>query len=344
MPKAAIRMGRGFTLVELLVVITIIGILIALLLPAVQAAREAARMAKCQNHLKQLALGCFQHAERQGFFPSNGWSWRWMGDPDRGFAEKQMGGWMYNILPYIEQGPLHDVGLGTGDPMGAAKMTSRMMIATTPLEVMNCPTRRRCKTYANTGAWGKFYNCYDVVVEGRSDYAGNAGDTVTSFNFPSTVQQGDSWSATTWQSMANPNLFAVAPFTGPMGVTFQRSKIRPQSITDGLSCTYLIGEKWCDPDDYETGQAPNDNQNAYVGQDSDTSRWGDPKGTPPAGPPSPDQAGVLLWNSFGSAHPAGFNMAFCDGSVHLVPFSISFTVHGHLANRADGYVIDAKQY
>ena len=58
------------------------------------------------------------------------------GLPDRGFDEKQLGGWIYNILPYIEQGPLHDTGAGTGDPMGVAKMTSRMALAMTPLDVL----------------------------------------------------------------------------------------------------------------------------------------------------------------------------------------------------------------
>jgi prepilin-type N-terminal cleavage/methylation domain-containing protein len=72
---------RGFTLVELLVVITIIGVLIALLLPAVQAAREA----QCANHLKQLSLGCPSHELANGFFPTGGWMWWWSGDPDRGF-------------------------------------------------------------------------------------------------------------------------------------------------------------------------------------------------------------------------------------------------------------------
>ena len=94
-------MPKGFTLVELLVVIAIIGILVALLLPAVQAAREAARKAQCMNNLKQMALGAQQHESAQGFFPTGGWGCSWTGDPDRGFTKKQPGGWIYNILPYI---------------------------------------------------------------------------------------------------------------------------------------------------------------------------------------------------------------------------------------------------
>ena len=92
--------------------ITIIGILIALLLPAVQAAREAARQLQCKNNLKQLSLGCLNHESLFKRFPTGGWGFAWTGDADQGTDRRQPGGWIYNVLPFIEQPAMHDLGAG----------------------------------------------------------------------------------------------------------------------------------------------------------------------------------------------------------------------------------------
>ena len=106
------RTLHGFTLVELLVVIAIIGILVAILLPAVQSAREAARRIQCTNNIKQLALGCLNHQSAQGFFPTGGWTNGWQPDPDQRVGKPQPGNWLFCILPQIEMDGLYGMAAG----------------------------------------------------------------------------------------------------------------------------------------------------------------------------------------------------------------------------------------
>ena len=161
--------GSGFTLVELLVVITIIGILMSLLLPAVQSARETARKSQCANNVKQLALGCLDLERSYSGLPNGGWCWYWGGDPDRGYGNRQPGGWIYNILPFIDQRPLHD--FGAGQPV-TQKAASLGVVGQTPLSVLLCPTRRPVMVFPN------YYNeCNSAPVStaAHTDYAANSG-------------------------------------------------------------------------------------------------------------------------------------------------------------------------
>ncbi len=133
------RWKQAFTLVELLVVIAIIGVLIALLLPAVQSARESGRNVQCANQLKQLGGAALQHLQAQRHYPSGGWGWGYVGDADLGFGPGQCGGWIYNTLPYMEQSTFHDMGKGLDQSAKETAHGERSMI---PVPMMNCPTRR----------------------------------------------------------------------------------------------------------------------------------------------------------------------------------------------------------
>jgi prepilin-type N-terminal cleavage/methylation domain-containing protein len=162
----------GFTLVELLVVIAIVGILIALLLPAVQAAREAARTTKCKNNLKQMGLAGQTHLSAQKSFPSGGWGWNWVGDPDRGYGVNQPGGWAYSVLAFVEESAIRNMGKGMST---AAKYAALARMQAQPAPTYVCPSRRDATVgpYGDGQIWNVDIN---LLTKGsRTDYAGNGG-------------------------------------------------------------------------------------------------------------------------------------------------------------------------
>ena len=167
---------RAFTLVELLVVIAIIGILIGLLLPAINAAREAGRRTQCKNNLKQLGLACLNHISTHEIYPTGGFGWTWAGDPNCGYKAAQPGGWTFNILPFLEFNYLHDYGL-KGPVGSAAQMQGCAEMLKTPIPTFVCPSRRAAQLYPLTGS----YPTNATPVNGgpdlvtRSDYAISCG-------------------------------------------------------------------------------------------------------------------------------------------------------------------------
>lgn len=308
------RTLAAFTIVELLVVIAIIGVLVALLLPAIQAARESSRNAQCVNQLKQLANGCLQHEQAQGFLPTGGWGYQYVGDPTQGFGPNQPGGWMFNILPYIDQQNLHDLGLGgSASASPTQQRQGRAATMVTPLPAVNCPSRRgptapgatlpgypfvpNTITFAasgagNVGAWWQpgsnqsYYinaNIQDYISGtsqniARSDYVANGGSVCNSClgatSGANPMYPGPPAGATTWQAPGGAGDFdgTTAGYIDD-GVMYLHSRVQMAQIKDGPSKTYLIGEKYLNPDAYYNGSSCGDGGGWDMGFDFNTTRW-----------------------------------------------------------------------
>ena len=305
---------RGFTVLELLVCVAVIGLLVALLLPAVQAAREGARRAHCANNLKQIGLAWQNHAAAHRRFPSNGWGYLWVGQAGRGTGREQPGGWAFNLLGDLDQGPLRASSAGDG-PEGYARRTA---MQATPVSTFRCPSRPGGVLSPFT-ATHVAHNAATVVRAAKTDYACCEGDVIThSLAGP---HSADPAAVAAYRFWRDPGLAT--------GVCFQRSELGFRDLRDGASQTYLVGEKYVSTPAYDAADADDGHdQSLYVGVDLDVNRW-------TLQPPLPDGPGAAS-RRFGSAHADGVRMAFADGSVRAVGWFVDPALHRAAGNRRDG--------
>jgi len=306
------RRKRGFTLVELLVVIAIIGILIALLLPAVQAAREAARRSSCSNNLKQISLAIHNYADVKKVFPPG--SITYGGCCGNPFQVA----WTISILPYAEQSPL----FALYNPSKFIEDPENQLLRESPCPLYYCPSDEaagKLEIPENSGlnsSRGQLYR--------HGSYKAMAG-FATSSNF---------WSAAEVGSLPYPN-------RGPIHVAGYDPKYGCESfgsIKDGTSNTLMIGEYysrthtrrgvfWALPYGGVTmGNAFNDVRVLVPDYDYCINS---PTGTPPG-----LNAGNMCKHTFAPAHPGGIQFALCDGSARLIPTTIDMLVFCQLSTIA----------
>ncbi len=328
---------KGFTLVELLVVIAIIAMLVTLLLPAVQAAREAARRTQCINNLKNIGLAWMNHESAYQNLPSSGWGWRWGGDPDRGYGKSQPGGWVYNILAFMEEGGLRNFGAGEQD---AQKAQAMMVAAGTPISVLNCPTRRESRAYPLTRNTFLFHNLSECRANStcnlaRADYAANSG------NINHSETGGPSGNRETITPPSQESKFGDST-----GVTTQVSEVRLGQIEDGTSKTIMVGEKYLNAANYTNGNDPADDQNAWPGIDRDANNYLATSTNSATNPveqpefiPRRDVINLSLNWTFGSAHDAVWNAVFADGHVESIEYGADFRALWAMGGRSDGAVV-----
>lgn len=318
----------GFTLIELLVAIAIIGVLIAVLLPAVQQARAAARRVQCQNNLKQVALATINFHDTEGAMPPA----RLVLNRPRPFLQIGIDpaldepSWMVRIMPYLEEAALYDQ-WDVYQPFGLNPVAARER----PVLAYLCPEHHSPDTAVAPPSSVTFFawcgcpgNTRSVPGGAVTNYGGNHGDLT-----PGATGGDDDFY---WGGKGTGVIVSSRPKTNDAGDVERDwlDKVRLRDITDGASNTLLIGELHVP---FESTLETPWNGPAYYGRHTTNfARLGGP-GVPLAHNPGDPRASVY---SFGSRHAGVVQFAMADGRVEPIATSISTTVLGHLANRFDG--------
>lgn len=295
---------------ELLVVIAIIGILVALLLPAVQSAREAARRMQCSNNLKQIGLAVHNHENALKVYPTGGdvpWpiisNYVSGGNPFG--PDKQGLGWAYQILPYMEGGSIYSI-------------TTQSQLEAISVTVYFCPSRRRPTKQAT-----RFL----------MDYASATPAPEGTWNDTNTFWQGDTWRVPynkTWRGMIVRTDWDIQ--ANPPQSTGSTAPTAPGDIRDGLTNTLLVSEKRLKLQNYSSGDW-HDDRGWTDGWDPDIIRSTGFK------PEQDRNVSQDVGYQFGSAHSSLIGL-FGDGSVHNMNYSVDQILFNRMGDRMDGQVVD----
>jgi prepilin-type N-terminal cleavage/methylation domain-containing protein len=346
----------GFTLVELLVVIAIIGVLVALLLPAVQAAREAGRRAQCQNNFKQIGVATQNFHDAYKHFPLGGVGpWPKFDDYITGGKAngplRQGLGWAYQLLPFLEQGVAQASAVGKTNP---AQQGASIAISDIPIATYFCPSRR--PPTRGSAVWALTGTPFWLI-----DYAAaNAGPSrrQAQGTYPEAPDLPKNFDDMLNNPSSSANLAFLHWGCSSCGDSIQRKpqahwgivqrcdwdpafkihygftqKISFQQIEDGASNTLWASEKRLQPSEYLAG-AGWDDRGWSDGWDYDSIR----STMFPIGPDIDDEdfrGKGYAW-AFGAAHPAGVNAVFADSSVHFLAYEVDREAFNLLGNRADG--------
>lgn len=326
---------QAFTLVELLVVIAIIAMLVTLLLPAVQAAREAARRLQCVNNLKQVGLSMLNHESALGVFPGGGDApWPRIEDnitgdinnPGIPFGPEEQGlSWGFQILPYIEE-------------LGIRNITSTVAMAQVSVPMYLCPSRREAKK--GVGNEGGTLMDYASATPRGGRIAGGSFAPYPQFNEESYWQgvvHGDPPSGRRWYGIV---VRSNATLLKPKEKRGSSPPTSAGKVSDGLSKTMMVGEKRLWADRYNTGDW-HDDKGWADGWDPDTVRSTNHevgRDLISGRPGGPDQRNY--GHQFGSAHEAGFHAVFGDGAVHRIAYDIDQQIFDNMGDRRDGLQIE----
>ena len=330
------RKCKGFTLVELLVVIAIIGVLIALLLPAVQAAREAARRLQCSNHIKQIALAMHVYHDTNDCLPPAGNYWA--GPPEAPLGWETFAAahtWIESLLPFLEEQAVYD------QFDFSAKITQGVnpsVIDGLVISNLLCPSDPDAGLFPNSR---EYWQYLDQAGESMgASYVPCAGPAELTAGTCAIPAYSPNFNCKRWvPAGAYPGMIWNAE--GPGMFTMGRVRRKFSEVPDGLSHTFLLGETLPAYNTFHmyfistyhvgSNNSPPNYHKVYPVCYSKTVRITDPL--------------CFCWMaSFKSDHTGGVNMAMSDGSVHGISEDIDYYVWCVLGDRDSGATVSGDSY